>query len=254
MDYALRAYEYWVTSYRRVWRGSFVTSLVNPVLYLSALGIGLGRVVNRGGSALGVPYLDFVAPGMLAVVCMQIGVFESSWPIMAAIRWTRQFHGMLATPLRVRDVLAGHQLWVATRVAGVAAVYLAVLTAFGAIHSPLALAAWPAAVLLGFSFSAPVSAYSANLENDTGLTTLFRFGVTPMFLFSGTFFPVSRLPQGIREIAYATPLWHGVDLMRHLTLGTATVWPSLGHAAYLAAWGVVGVVLARRALTKRLVT
>ncbi len=254
MAYALRAYEYWLTSYRRVWRGSVVTSLVNPVLYLSALGIGLGKLVNRGGSGLGVPYLDFVAPGMLAAVCMQIGSFESAYPVMAAIRWTRQFHAMLATPLRIRDLVVGHQLYVATRIAGVSAVYLAVLAGFGAIHSPLALLAWPAAILLGLSFSAPVSAFAAWLERDEGFNALFRFGVTPMFLFSGTFFPVSRLPHGFREVAYATPLWHGVDLMRHLTLGTARVWPSLGHAAYLAAWAGVGILLAQRTYRRRLVT
>jgi lipooligosaccharide transport system permease protein len=136
----------------------------------------------------------------------------------------------------------------------VAAVYLAVLWGFGAIRSPLALVALPVAVLLGLAFTAPVSAYSAHVESDNGLTVLFRFGVTPMFLFSGTFFPLSRLPQGIREVAYATPLWHGVDLMRHLTLGTATFWPSVGHAAYLAAWGAAGLFLAHRAYTRRLVT
>jgi lipooligosaccharide transport system permease protein len=253
MDHALRAYEYWLMSYRRVWRGSVVTSVVNPVLYLSALGIGLGRLVNRGGSGLGVPYLDFVAPGMLAAVCMQIAVFESSWPVHAAIRWTRQYHAMLATPLRVRDIVAGHQLWVVTRVVGVAAIYLAILSGFGAIRSPLALLALPSAVLLGLAFTATVSAYAAYVESDKGLTVLFRFIVTPLFLFSGTFFPLSRLPHGVREIAYATPLWHGVDLMRHLTLGTATIWPSLGHAVYLAAWGAAGLFLAQRAYTRALV-
>jgi lipooligosaccharide transport system permease protein len=253
MDYALRAYEYWVRSYRRTWRGSVVSSILNPVLYLSALGVGLGKLVNRGGSGLGVPYIDFVAPGMLAAVCMQIAAFESSYPVMAAIRWTRSFHAMLATPLRVRDVVLGHQLYVASRVGVVAAIYLVVLTAFDAVRSPLALAAWPAAVLLGLSFSAPIAAFAAWLQRDEGFNALFRFGIMPLFLFSGTFFPVSRLPQGIREVAYVTPLWHGVDLMRHLTLGTATLWPSLGHVAYLALWVVAGLFLARRTFTRRLV-
>ena len=253
MDYALRAYEYWVRSYRRTWRGSVVSSILNPVLYLSALGVGLGKLVNRSGSGLGVPYIDFVAPGMLAAVCMQIAAFESSYPVMAAIRWTRSFHAMLATPLRVRDVVLGHQLYVASRVGVVAAIYLVVLTAFDAVRSPLALAAWPAAVLLGLSFSAPIAAFAAWLQRDEGFNALFRFGIMPLFLFSGTFFPVSRLPQGIREVAYVTPLWHGVDLMRHLTLGTATLWPSLGHVAYLALWVVAGLFLARRTFTRRLV-
>ncbi len=253
MDYALRAYEYWVMSYRRTWRGSIVSSVLNPVLYLSALGVGLGKLVNRGGNGLGVPYIDFVAPGMLAAVCMQVASFESSYPVMAGIRWTRSFHAMLATPLRVRDCMLGHQLYVASRVGVVAAIYLAVLAGFGAIKSPFALAAWPSAVLLGLAFSAPVAAFAAWLERDEGFNALFRFGIMPLFLFSGTFFPISRLPEGVRVLAYVTPLWHGVDLMRHLTLGTPSLWPSLGHVAYLALWACVGLFLARRTFTRRLV-
>jgi len=253
MTYALRSFEYWVRSYRRVWRGSVVTSIVGPVLYLTALGVGLGTIVNNG-NRLGIPYLDYVAPGILAATAMQLGTFESSYPLMAAIRWTRQFHAMLATPLRVRDLIAGHELYVAGRLAVVSAIYLAILAGFGAIHSPLALLGVPVAVLLGLAHAAPVSAFSAWLERDEGFNALFRFGVTPMFLFSGTFFPVTQLPHPFRELAYATPLWHGVDLMRHLTLGTARVLPSLGHVAYLALWLVVGYALARRTFTKALVT
>lgn len=254
MDYPLRAYEYWLRSYRRTWRGSVISSLVNPVLYLTALGVGLGSVMKHRGNALGVPYVDYVAPGMLAATCMQIASFESAYPVMAAIRWTRQFHAMLSTPLSIRDVIAGHQLYVASRIAFVSAVYLAIIAGFGAVHSPEALVAWPVAIVLGFSFSAPVSAMAAWLRRDEGFNALFRFGITPMFLFSGTFFPVTQLPHGFREIAYATPLWHAVDLMRHLTLGTASLWPAIGHVAYLAAWAVAGLALARRTYTNRLVT
>ena len=84
------------------------------MLYLSALGVGLGTLVNKGNK-LGVPYLDYVAPGILAATAMQIGTFESSYPVMAAIRWTRQFHAMLSTPLSVRDLILGHQLYIACR-------------------------------------------------------------------------------------------------------------------------------------------
>jgi lipooligosaccharide transport system permease protein len=253
MPYALRAYEYWLTSYRRVWRGSVVTTVLNPVLYLSALGVGLGTIVNRG-QGLGVPYLDYVAPGILAATAMMVAAFESAYAVMAAIRWTRQFHAMLATPLRIQDVVFGHQLYAMSRVGLASGVYLAVIAAFGAVHSCLAILAFPSAVLLGLSFSAPITAMAAWLERDEGFNALFRFGITPMFLFSGTFFPVSRLPQGIRELAWATPTWHGVDLLRHLTLGGPALWPSLGHVAYLAAWAAAGLWLALRTFTTRLVT
>ena len=253
MTYALRSFEYWAYSYRRVWRGSVVTSIVGPILYLTALGVGLGKLVNRG-PGVGVPYLDFVAPGILAATAMQLATFESSYPVMAAIRWTRQFHAMLATPLRSRDLLIGHQLYVAARLAAVSAIYLVVLAGFGALHSPWAILAWPAAVLVGLAHSAPVSSFSAWLQREEGFNGLFRFVVMPMFLFSGTFFPVTRLPHGAREIAYATPLWNGVDLMRHLTLGTASLWPSLAHVAYLLLWVAGGLTLAARTYRRRLVT
>jgi lipooligosaccharide transport system permease protein len=253
MAYAFRVYESWLMGYRRTWRGSIVSSILNPVLYLTALGIGLGKLVNRGNT-LGMPYIEFVAPGMLAVVAMQIGTFESTYPVMVAIRWTRQYHAILATPLRVRDIVLGHQLFVASRVGLAAGIYLVALTLFDAIRSPWAVLAWPVAILLGLSFSSPVSAFAAWVERDDHFSTLFRFGITPLFLFSGTFFPLSRLPHGIRELAYTTPLWHGVDLMRHLTLGNPHLWPSLGHVAYMALWFVVGLWLAERTHTKRLVT
>jgi lipooligosaccharide transport system permease protein len=253
MAYAFRVYESWLMGYRRTWRGSVVSSVLNPVLYLTALGIGLGKLVNRG-NALGMPYIEFVAPGMLAVVAMQIGTFESSYPVMASIRWTRQYHAILATPLRIRDIVLGQQMYVASRVGAAAGIYLVALVAFDAIRSPWAVLAWPVAILLGLSFAAPVSAFSAWLTNEEGFNALFRFGITPLFLFSGTFFPLARLPQGIRELAYATPLWHGVDLMRHLTLGTPQLWPALGHVAYMLLWLAVGLRLAERTHTKRLIT
>jgi lipooligosaccharide transport system permease protein len=251
MAYALRSFEYWAYSYRRVWRGSVVTSIVGPVLYLTALGVGLGTIVNKGNK-LGIPYLDYVAPGILAATAMQIGTFESSYPVMAAIRWTRQFHAMLSTPLRVRDLILGHQLYIGCRLTMVGAIYLAILAVFGALHSPLAILALPVVVLIGLAHSAPVTAFSAWLERDEGFNALFRFGVMPMFLFSGTFFPVTQLPTALEWLAYATPLWHGVDLCRSLTLGTVH-WPlALVHVLYLAAWGVAGLVCALHTYRRRL--
>src|SRR4051794_11747676 len=160
MSSALRAYEYWLYTYRRVWRGTFMSSLLNPVLYLTALGVGLGKLVNRGGTPLGVPYLEFVAPGMLAAAAMQIAAIEGSFPIRAAITWTRSYHGMLATPLRVVDLITGHLLYVATRVAAAAAIYLCVITAFGAVHSGYAALTPLVAIAIGLAFAAPVSALS----------------------------------------------------------------------------------------------
>jgi lipooligosaccharide transport system permease protein len=252
MAYSLRAYEYWLTVYRRVWRGTVMSSVLNPVLYLTALGVGLGKFVNRGVHPLPIPYLDFVAPGMLAAVAMQVAAIESSFPVRGAIRWNRQYFAMLATPLRVADIVSGHLFYVATRVAVAGAIYLAAISAFGAVHSAWAFLGVPLAVLIGLAFAAPISAISAWAENEV-FNPLFRFAIMPMFLFSGTFFPVTRLPHGLRELAYATPLWHGVDEFRHLTLGTPSLGSSALHVGYLLLWVAVGVWVARRAYTKVLV-
>ncbi|HZQ89847.1 MAG TPA: ABC transporter permease [Gaiellaceae bacterium] len=253
MTGALHAYEHWVTSYKRLWRASVVSSILNPVLYLAALGVGLGKLVNHGAHPLGVSYVTYVAPGMLVAAGMNIAAFESTWPVMAAMKWTRVYHAMLAAPLRVRDVVVGHQLYFASRVAASTGLYLIALAAFGTLHSPYALLAWPVAVLVGVAFSAPLAAFAAWAPKDSYLAAIFRFGVVPLFLFSGTFFPVTRLPQGLRELAYATPLWHGVDLARHLTLGTVTWGLALAHVAYLAVFAAAGLWLAERSYTRRLV-
>lgn len=250
-----RSLEYWLYSYKRTWRGTVVSSVLNPLLYLTAMGIGLGTLVDRGGTdrLQGVSYLAFIAPGLLAATAMQVAAFESTYPVMGAIKWQRTYYAMLATPLTVRDVLAGHLWWVAFRVGSTCAVYLGVMAAFGVVASPLAVLALPVAVLTGMAFAAPIMAFAASQERDSGFNAIFRFGLIPMFLFSGTFFPVSQLPELVRPLAYVTPLWHGVDLCRGLVLGTATATGGLVHLAYLAVWAGGGVLLARLSYRRRLV-
>jgi lipooligosaccharide transport system permease protein len=254
MELALRAYESWLAQYKRVWRGTLTTSVVNPVLYLAALGIGLGSLVNRNGNVPGGgSYLHFVAPGMLAAAVMQVAAQESSWPVMGAIKWTRTYLAQLASPLGVRDILLGHQLFIAMRSFLTGGVYLAVIAAFGAVRSPYGVLVWPSALLVGTAFSAPIAAYAARMNSDGAFNPLFRFGIVPMFLFSGTFFPVARLPLPLEWLAYATPLWHGVALCRDLTLGRGSPLADLGHAGYLALWTAAGLWLAERSYRRRLV-
>lgn len=251
----LRAYEHWLEQYKRVWRGTLGTSLVNPLLYLAALGVGLGTIVDRSENApAGVPYLDFIAPGLLAAAAMQTAATEASWPVMGAIKWTRTYYAMTATPLTERDVLIGHQLFVVTRVFVASAAYLAAVAAFGAVNSWLGLLAVPTAVLLGTAFSMPMAAYAATRDSDASFPPIFRFVIVPMFLFSGTFFPVAQMPLAFELIAYVTPIWHGVQLCRGLTLGSVELLPAVGHVAYLLAWSIGGLRLARRAYRRRLFT
>lgn len=238
------------------WRGSVVSTVLFPVLFLASMGLGLGTLVNstsggRAGGVEGLPYLVFLAPGLLAATAMQTGVGEATYPVMGAIKWIRTYHAMLATPLGVLDVLIGHLLYIATRVLVGSAVFLAVMALFGAVRSPWAVLAIPAAALTGMAFAAPIAAYSATIKNDAGFAALMRFVVTPLFMFGGVFFPVTQLPPVFEQLAYVTPLWHGVALCRQLALGELTG-STLPHVAYLAVWVLAGSVLAARAYQRKL--
>lgn len=250
----VRALRYWAYQYKRTWRGSITTSFLYPVLYLAAMGLGLGSLVNaHTGHVDHVRYLVFLAPGLLAATAMQIGGNEATYPVMAAIKWMRTYYAMLATPLRVADVLLGHLGWIAVRLVTVSVIYVAVMAAFGTVLSPLVLVAVVAAILTGLAFAAPMAAFSATQETDTAFSTIYRMVLVPLFLFSGTFFPVSQLPTWLQYVAYATPLYHGVALCRDLTLGQAHLGADVGHGAYLVGLAGLGIALGLRSYARRLV-
>ncbi len=252
----LRALSYWITNYRRTWRGTAISGVLEPVAFLAAMGLGLGAIVdaNSGGADLGqVSYLAFLAPGLLAASAMQTAMFESTYPVMSSIKWQRIYFAQLATSLRVSDILRGHLAFVAFRIVTMAAVFLAVMVGFGVVGSPWALLTLPVALLVGIAVATPVMAFAARQENDSGFAMLFRFGMVPMLLFSGTFFPITQLPQGIQPLAWLSPLWHAVDLSRGIVLGGLDAGLALVHVCYLALWILVGYVLAVRAFTSRLV-
>jgi lipooligosaccharide transport system permease protein len=250
-----RSFRYWVVQYRRWWRVSLLISFVNPALYLAAMGVGLGGLIDRGGGAAalgGHGYLAFLAPGLLAANAMQTAVGESTWPVGNAVRWTRSYVAMVATPLRPRDVMVGHLLFAGLRAALGAGAFLIVAGLFGALGSTWAVAAWPVAVLCALAHAAPAAAFSVGRSHDQAYAALQRFVVIPMFLFSGVFFPVTQLPVLLRVVAYLTPLWHGVALCRDLCLGQAEVPSSLGHIGYLGLWVGVGAWAAARAYRRTL--
>jgi lipooligosaccharide transport system permease protein len=250
----LRATLYFGYQYRRTWHSSIVTSFLIPILYLTSMGVALGSLIDKHSHGVGgVSYVAFLAPGLLAGTCMQIAVNDTSWPVLGAIKWMRTYLAMLAAPLTVYDVHRGHLAWVATRISIVVSIYLAVMAAFGTIYSPWAILALPAGVLCGMAFGGPMSAFAATMDKDTAFSTVYRFVVVPLFLFSGTFFPISQLPLVLQWVAYATPLYHGVALCRDLTLGQVHGWVDLGHAAYLGLWLLVGYAAGRHTFAKRLV-
>jgi lipooligosaccharide transport system permease protein len=240
--------------YRRTWRGSLFGSFLTPLLYLTAMGIGLAKLMTSGAQDMlgGVSYVDFLGPGILASSCMQSASFESTYPIMGKIMWRRNYEAILATPIQVHHLLLGELSWIAFRMTTMSSVFLVVLTLFGIPRSPLALLAIPFAVLTGLSFAAPIMAFSATRTNDSGFAALFRFVINPLFLFSGTFFPVSQLPDAVEWVAAATPLYHGVALIRGAVLDAMpSSWPL--HLGYLLVFLAVTASIAYRSLYRRLV-
>jgi lipooligosaccharide transport system permease protein len=251
-----RAYEHMFMLYKRTWRGSLFNSFLSPVLFLLAMGIGLGTFIDdQGAAALGVPYIQFLAPGLLASTVMQTAAFESTFPVIGGMVWIKRYHAMYATPLRPADIALGQLGWIATRLGIVATIFVVVIVLFGAARSPLVVLAIPVAVLTGMAFSAPIAAFAATQDEMAKFNAVFRFGITPLFLFSGTFFPIEQLPAFVQPLAWITPLWHGVDLARSLSLGTVGQAPLLAlvHLLVLLAFVVGGVAAAVWAFRRRLV-
>jgi len=254
MTGALRVLEHHLTIYRRTWKGSVFMSFVSPILFLTAMGLGLGSLISRGPvrTVDGVSYLVFLAPGLLAASAMQSAYVETTYPIMARIQWERTYEGMLATPIAVLDVLAGEFGWLALRLALGSCAFFLVMLLFGTIHSVLAPLAIVAAVLTGLAFAAPILAWTATRRTDSSFALIGRFLITPLFLLGGVFFPIHQLPQLVQGIAWVTPLAHGVALARSLSLGVLTSSAAM-HLAVLLVYAAIGIVAARITLQRRLV-
>jgi len=227
------------------------------VLYLTAMGLGLDTLVDDGAgrqAVEGFAYLTYLAPGLLAATTMQTGAGDASWPVMAGIKWQKTYEAALATPIAVRDLVYGHLLWIAARVTFVATVFVAVMALFDAVPIGKGVLAIAPAVLTGLAFAAPIMAYTSRLKDVQGMVSLFRFGIVPMFLFSGTFFPITQLPGWLQPLAYLTPLWHGVELSRSLALDISTTWSPWLNVAYLVALVIGGTALSVRVMAGRLRT
>ena len=241
--------------YRRIWRSSIWSSVLGPLFYLGAIGFGLGSLVDRHGTASlgGVSYLAFVAPAILATSAMNTAMGEASYPVFGSVKWNKIYIAAQASPLRPGDIFRGHLMFMTMRIAMNAAVVTVSMWAFGATRSAWVVLAWPAATLTGLAFAAPIAAWAVTVTSENSFAYLFRFGMMPLMLFSGTFFPLSRVPGWLRLLAYATPLWHGVALCRALSLGIGAGLPAaLGHVAYLAALAAAGIWAGARTYRRRL--
>ena len=251
-----RVFEHRFLQYKRSYRATIFSSFLTPVLFLASMGLGLGTYVDGSANQAlgGVSYLAFLAPGLLAAACMQSAAFEAAFPIMAGLEWTRVFHAMHATPIRGRDIALGNIAWIAARMLLVAAIFTLIIVLFGAAASPLVVLAIPVAALTGLAFATPIMAFSATQRSPEKFNAIFRFGITPLFLFSGTFYPVESLPIFLQPLAWVTPLWHGVSLARGLSLGTIGEDPLLAvvHMAVLLGFTVVGAWFSIRTVNAKL--
>ena len=239
--------------YRRLWHRSLAFGFLQPVLFLTAIGLGLGSLVPSDTTAFGgFSYLVWLGPGLLAAMGMQTATFESTYPIMNKIMWGRNYEAMLSTPLQVRNIVWGELGWSAFRIGSLAVVFLVVLFLFGIPRSPAAVLAIPFTILIGLAFSSCLIAFTATQKNDVGFSAVFRFVINPLFLFSGTFFPLTQLPDALLIVAWATPLFHGVELVRGSILGTLELLPAILHLTYLLVMFGIGAYLAERLLTRRM--
>jgi lipooligosaccharide transport system permease protein len=250
---ALHVVEYDFQVFRKSWRGTLFVSLIQPLLFLSAMGLGLGGLVKGGHAAIeGVTYLHFLVPGLLATTAMQNAAVETTYPIMVRLHWLHIYEAMLNTPLRVRDLLVGEMLWLVLRVSAVSVLFFGVAACFGAVQSPVALLAVPVATLTGLAFGTPIFAFTGTQRGDSGFNAINRFIIVPLFLLGGAFFPITQLPRVLQGIAWTTPLTHGVALCRDLLLGTAGVPSAIAHLAVLCAYIVAGLLVAGVTYRRRL--
>jgi lipooligosaccharide transport system permease protein len=248
------AFAYWLLRYRRIWRGTIVISVANPVLFLTAMGAGLGTLVDHHDSSYlhGHSYLAFLAPGLLAAAMMQTAYIESAGPVHTSARPGGNYRAALATPLQPADLLLGHLAFVAFRVGTSGLAFALVASAFGAVPPAGVPALWLAASLTGMAFAAPVAAWAVGVQRPAALTAGFRFVLMPMYMFCGTFFSAEQLPAWLHAIVVCTPLYQGIQLCRTLSLGIATAPGTVGHAAYLMLLVISGVLLGRRRYAREL--
>ncbi len=244
--------EHQFSRYRTTWRPTIVSGLISPVLFLLTIGFGLGSQIDDTSTLGTDDYAAFVGPGVLAAVAMLQGGQLGLWPTLGALKWEGTYQAVLSTPLTATELATGHILWIGFRITVGSSLYVFVLALFGLVASPLAVLAPLVAGMVAMSFAAPVSAFSASRDSDEGFSLISRLIFTPLFLFSGAFFPVSQLPVVVSWISRVTPAWHGVEVCRHLINGELDPLNDLIHVVVILAWILTGWLVARRTFTNRL--
>jgi lipooligosaccharide transport system permease protein len=233
------AWRFWERNaaiYRRTYKLNILPNFFEPLFFLVAMGIGLGGYL--GSRIAGFEYIDFIAPGLVATAAMYGTSFEVTFNSFVKMKFGKVYDAAISTPLSIEDVGLGELLWGTTRAAIYGILFLAIAAPFGVVQSWLALAAPAAVVMIGLMFSVIGLAFTAVIPVIDYFTYYWTLFMTPMFLFSGIFFPLERMPEWVQWLAWIMPLHHAVNLLRALTL-TGDV-----RAALLAAGWIVVVTAA----------
>ncbi|MGP0030187.1 MAG: ABC transporter permease [Acidimicrobiales bacterium] len=248
--YAPRVLERNLLVYRRSWI-FLVSGFFEPLFYLLSIGIGLAHLVGPiSVDGTEVPYTAFVAPGLLAASAMNGAMIDSTFLVFMKLKISKTYDAMLSTPLGVGDVALGELSWCVLRGALYSAAFLVIMALLGYVVSPWAVLCWPAAILISVAFA------SAGMAGTTFMRSWQDFDMVsltfiPLFLFSGTFYPIAVYPGWLQVVVRCTPLYQGVVLVRAADLGIFA-WTLLIHIAYLATMAVVGIVITRRRLGRLL--
>ena len=242
-----------VLAYKHYWI-AFVTGFFEPVFYLAAVGFGVGQfveTVSYGGARL--DYATFLAPGLLATATLNGAVFDGFFSPFFKLNWLKTYDGIITTPISIAEIAVGEIMWALIRGTIYGAGFLLVMLVLGLMESAWALLALPAVMLSAGALSAGAMVLTGVTKQISSLEKVMTLVVIPLFLFSGTFYPLSVYPDYVRPIVQATPLFHAAELLRSLTTGragTETLW----HVTYLIVFFAVMATVAVRLMRKRLIS
>ncbi|MDA8214641.1 MAG: ABC transporter permease [Nitrospiraceae bacterium] len=226
-----RAFRVWqrnFTVYTKLYKSSIALNFVEPVLYLAALGLGLGAFVKEIN---GVPYINFIAPGIIASSAMFAATYECTYGTYVRMTYQKTFDAILATPVNIDDLVAGELMWGATKSMLYGTIIMIVISIFGLVDSPLIMLAIPVLFISGLIFAEISMIFAAIVPGIDSFNYFYTLFMTPMFLFSGIFFPLNTLPPVISKIAFFTPLYHLVNICRAFASGLLS----------LAVWDIVWI-------------
>jgi lipooligosaccharide transport system permease protein len=234
VKHAYRVWQRHATVYTKLYKSSIALNFVEPVLYLAALGLGLGAFVKEIN---GVPYIKFIAPGIIASSSMFAAIYECTYGTYVRMTYQKTFDAILATPVNLEDLVAGELIWGATKSLLYGTIIIIVISLFGLVDSPLIILVVPILFISGLIFSEISVIFAAIVPGIDSFNYFYTLFMTPMFLFSGIFFPLDNLPSIVSKIAFFTPLYHLVNICRWLASGHLTI------CTWDTAWIMIAVLL-----------